>query len=70
MERDDARSPDREQDCTQRSLDYLRRRSRQRVWWSSARIAMQRGQAAEPHRLEPPKEQMPFGRRTPAPRGS
>jgi len=63
MERDDARSPGREQDRAQHSLDYLRRRSRHRIWWSSARIAMQRGQATEPHRLDPPKDPVPSGRR-------
>jgi len=36
----------------QRSLDYLRQRSLHRVWCSSARVALRRGQSGEP--LSPP----------------
>ena len=32
------------------SLDYLRKRSLHRVWWSSARVALERGHSGEvPH---------------------
>jgi len=35
-------------DPAQRTLDYLRKRSLHRVWWSSARVAMRRGPVGEP----------------------
>lgn len=32
------------------SLDYLRKRSLHRVWWNSARVALERGHSGEaPH---------------------
>jgi hypothetical protein len=31
-----------------RSLDYLRKRSQHRLWWSSARIALRRGRSGVP----------------------
>lgn len=31
-----------------RSVDYLRKRSQHRVWWNSARIALERGRLGEP----------------------
>ena len=58
MERDPTPSP--KQALSQRSLDYLRRRSRHRQWESSARIAIRRGQGEQPASL---KEPASFGRR-------
>ncbi len=46
MEKNDSRAGDR--DRSQRSLDYLRKRSQHRIWWSSARVALRRGQSGEP----------------------
>jgi hypothetical protein len=37
----------------QRSLDYLRKRSQHRVWWSSARVALRRGRLGEPSISQP-----------------
>jgi len=54
MERDqrkDAHTPGREQDPSRRLADDLLERSRRRLWWSSARVAMRRGQAGEPPTL-------------------
>lgn len=47
--KNDGQKPGRDQ--ASRSLDYLRKRSQHRLWWSSARIALRRGRPGE--RVEP-----------------
>jgi hypothetical protein len=46
MKRNNVRATGRER--SQRSLDYLRKRSQHRVWWNCARVALRRGQSGEP----------------------
>ena len=51
MERKDVPGVGRDADrdrVVRQSLDYLRKRSLHRVWWSSARIALMRGHSGEP----------------------
>ena len=60
MDKHLAPTPSPQQGLSQRSLDYLRRRSRPRQWERSARIAIQRGQGEQPTQ---PKEPASFVRR-------
>lgn len=59
MERNDRQASGR--DRSQRSLDYLRKRSQHRIWWNSARIALRRGHSGEP--LNQPKGHLAIGTR-------
>lgn len=45
----------------QRPLDYLRKRSRHRIWWNSARVALRRGHSGEP--LNQPTGHCAIGKR-------
>lgn len=61
MDKNDSSNTRSDPDRTSRSLDYLRRRSQHRLWWSSARIALQRGRLGEP--LNQPNGQSATGKR-------
>jgi hypothetical protein len=46
MDRNEPREVGR--DRPHHALDYLRKRSQHRIWWSSARVALRRGHGGEP----------------------
>lgn len=48
-------------DRASRSLDYLRKRSLHRIWWSSANVALRRGRSGKP--LNPPNGPGGLGKR-------
>lgn len=47
MSESEPREPSTE-DTTPRTIEDLRRRSQLRLWWSSARVALRRGQSEKP----------------------
>lgn len=47
MDASSAPVPETDPDRVKAVLDELRRRSRHRLWWSSARVALRRGPAGE-----------------------
>jgi hypothetical protein len=46
-----------------RSLDYLRRRSLHRIWWSSANVAVRRGHSTLSGATHPPNGHGAIGKR-------